>query len=121
MDKGIEILAIDDDPLMIRFLEKALSKLGVGFYASNQAQSGVETFREKSETVTIVLLDLSLSDQPWTKTVDQLLEIRKDVKIVISSGSIVEDQTYFVDKRIFAQLPKPFSIPELQKLIESTI
>ncbi len=119
MDKRIEILAMDDDPLMVRFLEKALSKLNVGFYSSNSAKAGVEIFNQKAEDISFVLLDLSLADQVWSKTVNDLIAIRKDVKIVISSGSIVEDQTHEVDERIFAHLPKPFSIPDLQKLFES--
>ncbi len=119
MDKRIEVLAMDDDPLMVRFLEKVLKKLDIGFYSAESAKSGVEIFSQKSETVTIVLLDLSLSDQGWSQTVDQLLAIRKDLKVVISSGSLVEDQAHEVDSRIFAHLPKPFSIPDLQKLIQS--
>lgn len=119
MDKRIEVLAMDDDPLIVRFLQKVLKKLDIGFYSAENAKSGVEIFSQKSEAITIVLLDLSLSDQPWNHTVDQLLAIRKDLKIVISSGSLIEDQTHKVDSRVFAHLPKPFSIPDLQKLIQS--
>ena len=121
MDKKIAILAMEDDPLMIRFLEKVLQKLDIAFHHAVTGHEGVELFKQKSGEITLVLLDLSLADQTWSKTVNELLAIRSDIKIVISSGSIVEDQGHETDPRIFAHLPKPFGIPDFQKLIQRVI
>ena len=121
MEKRIEILAMEDDPLMVRFLGIVLQKLDIAFHHAMTGHEGVELFKQKSDQIMLVLLDLSLADQSWSKTVDELLAIRSDIKIVISSGSIVEDEGHQNDPRIFDHLPKPFSIPDLQKLVQRVI
>jgi two-component system cell cycle sensor histidine kinase/response regulator CckA len=118
MEKKMEILAMDDDPLIVRFLEKALQKLNVVLHSASTGCAGIELLRQKKEEISMVLLDLSLSDKTWSDTADELQAIRSDIKIVISSGSMVEDQRHENDPRIYAHLPKPFSIPDLQKLIQ---
>lgn len=114
-----EILVLDDDPLIVRFLQKALERLGVVVHAASTAKEGIAIFKEKFSQISLVLLDLSLTDQTWSQTAMDLKSVRSDVKIVISSGSVIEDQTHESDSRIFSHLPKPFSIPELMKMIES--
>ncbi|MES2307785.1 MAG: response regulator [Verrucomicrobiota bacterium] len=118
MEKKVEILAMDDDPLIVRFLEKALQKLNVVLHTASTGAEGVEILKNKKDEISLVLLDLSLADMTWSQTANELQSIRSDIKIVISSGSIIEDQTHESDPRIYAHLPKPFTIPDLQKLIQ---
>ena len=118
MEKRVEILAMDDDPLIVRFLEKALQKLNVVLHTANSGAEGVEILKNKKDEISLVLLDLSLADMTWSQTASELQSIRSDIKIVISSGSIIDDQTHENDPRIYAHLPKPFTIPDLQKLIQ---
>lgn len=113
------VLLIDDDPLIVRFLEKALSRSGVSLDSALNATEGVNCFRQNPKRYRIIILDLSLADQSWRETVDQLKSIDPDARIVISSGSVIQDQSHENDSRIFAHLPKPFLLPDLLKHVES--
>ncbi len=111
------ILAIDDDPMLIRFLDRALNRFQCKLVSAGLATSGITLFREQYASINAVILDLSLEDQPWAETIRILKEVDPAVRIVISSGSLTSDSQP-EELGIFSILPKPFSLDDLVALIE---
>ena len=84
-------------------------------------RSGLARFKENAGDVNIVLLDMIMPKMPGRELLKQLLEIKPDVKVIISSG---HDEGHFDDpilRSAKGYLKKPFEIKVLEKAIRRVL
>ncbi len=120
-ETGLDSLLIVDDEAIIRNMVVRSLKDVCPVY---QAETGFEAlhFLTLHQEIQIVLLDLHMPGQHGLETLEQITNLRPDVKVVILTGFDTEISHELLEAdRIAALITKPFNPPELQKLVSGML
>ena len=116
---NVTILFIDDEQVILDVGTLMLEKLG---YKVLQAASGMkasQVFRDNTDEIGLVILDMKLPDELGTETCKRLRGIKSDVMVLHTSGLGITESGDILECGCDGFLPKPFKIDELSnKLID---
>jgi len=108
---GAQVLVVDDEPQMRKFVKIALSSRG---YRVLEAETVREALQQATAyTPEIVLLDLGLPDGDGIDVVRAIREWSKMPILVLSARGSEESKVLALDAGADDYLTKPFSVPEL--------
>ncbi len=117
------ILLIDDEPLILDFMTKALERAGYSILAESDGVAGIDCFQR--ENVDLVITDLVMPEKEGIQTIRELLAIRPDLKIIaISGGGVVPSDLYLgIAEKFGAKkvLNKPFLHNELLFAVQEVL
>jgi two-component system, OmpR family, KDP operon response regulator KdpE len=105
------ILAIDDEPQMLRFLRNSLASTEYRFYEAATGEAGIAA--TMSHRPDVILLDLGLPDLDGIEVTRRLREWTETPIIVLSARGQDQDKVAALDAGADDYLTKPFSLPEL--------
>ena len=80
------ILLVDDQPLMLSGARAVLEGLGYNVEDCLSAAQAMETFRDNPRGFDLVVADLTMPDMTGLDLARELLQIRPDLPVIISSG-----------------------------------
>ena len=112
-----KILIIDDDPVIVKYLEAVFSDNGYETCAASSTMEGLETVRK--EKPDLITLDLEMPDE-WGPRFYRKLRKQKDLKdipVIVISGI---DGDHAV-KDAIAFIRKPFDPERLIGIVRNTI
>ena len=93
--KGTEgtktVLVVDDERIVREVAQRALERAGFDVLSADDGQQAVEIFRQHSDEIDAVLLDLSLPLLPGERVLAEVRSIRNDVRVIITSGHAEEE------------------------------
>jgi two-component system KDP operon response regulator KdpE len=114
-----KVLAIDDEPLILRFLQYNLRLAGYEVYTAGTGGDGLSIMQ--STPLDLVLLDLGLPDMDGLETLRQLRR-QSDVPIIIITARD-DEESMVAGLNLGADdyLTKPFSGRALQARIEAVL
>jgi CheY-like chemotaxis protein len=104
------ILVVDDEEQVIRMQKRLLEPLGYKVTSMTSSLEALLAFRDSPNRFDIVVTDQTMPELTGTKLVGELLRIRPDLPIILTSGyanSVTETQ--IEELGIEAFLPKPIS------------
>ncbi len=116
------ILAVDDEPPVLRFLERALGRSGYSVDSVDSARDAIERLRR--EEYDLVLLDIKL---PGTSGIEVYRHIQRRTpavarRIVFITGDIIEaDTRKFLARTKARYIVKPFSAERLRKEVSRAL
>jgi len=115
-ESRIKLIAIDDDPAMLEFIEEALSQDGLEILTSTEASGGLElVLREEPE---IVLLDLFMPGIHGMELLDRIVEACPATDVVLLTGNYSTDSAVeAIRKGASDYLTKPVSANDLRKRV----
>ncbi len=107
------ILIIDDEKEVLDTSRLALEHLGYKVLTANTGMEAISIVETAGEDIDLAILDIGLPDIVGDKVCQRIQELRPNIKVVVSTGYMVEDITD--DMKIKAQgfIQKPFSISEM--------
>jgi two-component system cell cycle sensor histidine kinase/response regulator CckA len=85
------VLVVDDEEVVRNFFRSALERYGYEPLLVADGQEAMRIFSESPDAFPIVLLDMVMPAMSGKDIVPLLLEMRPDVKIVVTSGQVEED------------------------------
>jgi two-component system cell cycle sensor histidine kinase/response regulator CckA len=108
------VLVIDDEETVRSVAKTILERVGFKVVTAASGADGIAAFREAEGRFGVVLLDMKLPLVSSHQVYEELLHIRPDVRVVLSSGYL-NDETIapFGDKGIAGYLQKPYRFEEL--------
>ena len=109
------ILAIDDEPQVLRFLRNSLASSDYTLYEAATGEAGIAAAASKRPDV--ILLDLGLPDIDGIEVTRRLREWTATPIIVLSARGQDSDKVAALDAGADDYLTKPFSFPELRARI----
>jgi PAS domain S-box-containing protein len=116
--RGERVLVVDDDPAVLRILDRALSQLGYAVTAVSSPLVARDRLREQPGHFRLLLTDLSMPEQSG---VDLALGVRAEwpgLPIVIVTGyGPTADQQLARSGGQFPVLSKPLALPELARTL----
>ena len=114
------VLAVDDDPAILRLLGSALSRAG---YQMFDAQSGKEalTILER-ERVDVIFTDLAMPGMPGLEFVRHVRERDADLPILVITGAPGMDSAIeSIDVGVFRYLTKPITPAEIVRAASDAV
>jgi|GEM_PF-613862 len=108
-------LIVDDEPIVRRLATRVFEALGFEVIVAEDGQQGVAAFEQHRDTVTGVLLDVTMPVMNGVEALERIRAIRPDVPAIISSGYDGDDViAALTDRHRLVFLPKPFRIKEVR-------
>jgi len=107
-----KILVVDDEPLIQKTIERALSKVGYEVMTSHDPESFLGALRK--DPADLLIVDLHLGGTDTRDLINNALQIAPGAKVLLISGSIPRmDEPYFLEK--------PFMIDELREKVREMV
>jgi PAS domain S-box-containing protein len=113
------VLVVDDEPRVLQFLEKGLTRLGYEVLTAESGRRACEIYSRKSADINCVLLDLIMPGLSGLETYARLKEINPGVRVILSSGyssGRIRREASEAGSPEF--LEKPFSLEELSQALQ---
>ena len=121
MNTSGNILVVDDEPSMLRYLQTLLE---VDSYCVSTASSGVEALAcvQREPAPDVVLLDLLMSDLDGLQTLEKLRQARSGLKVVmLSCVSDTRKVAQAIRLGAHDYLTKPFQKAELDAVLDDCL
>jgi len=116
------VLLVDDEELVRKVVSRMLTRLGFDVVAAQDGVEAVKLFRERSDEIVLVLLDLTMPRMGGEETFVELQRIREDVKVILSSGYVERDSTsQFAGRRLAGFIQKPYRLDPLRDRIREVL
>lgn len=116
------ILFIDDEESIIALAKKSLESLGYSVKCFNKSLEALKVFRHRPEDFDLVITDQIMPYMTGEKLAKELLKIRKDIPIIISSGhseNINEEKASKMGIKAF--IMKPYGIESLANTVADVL
>ncbi len=105
------ILVVDDEPLILKSIEKALSKIG---YEVRTAENREEFLKElESGRFSLLIFDLHMPDITRDEIVETSKKYNPEIKFMVVSGSEESAGFHFIRK--------PFRIDDLRQSVRDLL
>ena len=108
------ILVVDDEESIRALARLVLERSGVKVLTAEDGRKGVEIFRKHQDEISVVLLDMTMPHMGGEEAFDEIRKIRKDVRVILSSGYNEQQVTSnFAGKGLAGFIQKPYRPSEL--------
>ncbi len=116
------VLVIDDEDVVRRTAEVALKRYGYAVITAKTGLEGLEVFGQNNSEVGVIILDLTMPGIDGEETLRELRKIRRDVKVVLSSGyDEIETLRRFKVEGPDGFLQKPYTSASLAAKVSSML
>ena len=117
------ILYLDDEPMLVFLVTRALEKLGIASQGFSSADEALAAFGREPHAYTLVLTDLTMPGGMSGLDVAQaVLAIRPDAKVVIASGCIdPAEARRAAELGVHTVIQKPAKVGEMAQLVSGLL
>ncbi|MBN2297215.1 MAG: PAS domain S-box protein, partial [Deltaproteobacteria bacterium] len=116
------ILVVDDEKMVLDLCRSMVDHFGYNVLTASDGSEALKLFRMHKKEVDCVILDLTMPKKDGTLTFDELKRIRKDIKVIISSGYDEQEiGRRFHGKGISGIIKKPYQIDELRNVLKRVL
>lgn len=116
------ILAVDDDPAILGFLDHVLRGAGYRVLLADGGWRAIETYENSPEHIDLLLTDVIMPDLTGPVVAERLRSKQPDLQVLFISGYHDADMVQrFVKKRGFSLVPKPFTVEGLLRGVEESL
>ncbi|MCG8552642.1 MAG: PAS domain S-box protein [Desulfobacterales bacterium] len=115
LTKGTEtLLLIDDEEVILQVGQPMLESLGYKVMSATDGKTAVEIFRQLSDKIDLVILDVIMPGMSGGAIFDALKEINPQVQVLLASGYSLSGQAEEILARgCVGFIQKPFSLEQL--------
>jgi two-component system, cell cycle sensor histidine kinase and response regulator CckA len=112
------VLLIDDEPAVRVVTARLLRELGHQVITADSGRRALELFREQHDRIDLIVLDLTLPERSGEQILDDLLQVRSDVPVVITSGFQAADASQLLGRpNVIGFLEKPHTLSTLETIV----
>ncbi len=112
------ILIIDDEETIRELASMLLEELGYQVMVAVDGKDGVEVFEQHRNSITGVLLDMTMPHMNGEDCYSELRKINPGINVILSSGYSAEDATArFKGKGLAGFIQKPYLVDHFQKVV----
>ncbi len=116
------ILMVDDEVEILETGQEFLANYGYRVLTADTGERALEIFREQSEQIGLVILDLGMPGMGGERCLAELLELDPAAKIIVASGYSATDKVQKVmDQGAIGFIRKPYRFANMLKSIRSVL
>lgn len=109
------VLVVDDEASVRAIATRMLELFGFSVLVANDGREGVEMFRANKDTISVVILDMTMPHLNGEEAFHEIRRIRSDAQVLLVSGYDEQDAIdRFAGHGLAGFLQKPFSPIELR-------
>ena len=109
---------VDDEEIVREMAKNTLERYGYQVVLADSGPAAIDVCKSYPEKIALVVLDLSMPGMGGNETLPNLLRIRSNLKVVISSGySEAETMALFDGRSVAGFLHKPFTCDLLAETV----
>ncbi len=113
------ILFVDDDHNLRDIGQDMLQYYGYEVITADSGEKAIEIFRDQQDGIGLVVLDLIMPGMGGAKCMREILSLKPDAKIMISSGCLPDAAlTASIENGAAGYIEKPYSFDRLNREIE---
>ena len=110
-ENGKTILVIDDEELLVEISEMMLKRLGHNVFKAHSGSEGLKIFKANKNQIDLIISDMNMPEMDGQEVIAKLRKIDRNVKVLLSSGALLDSDEKDVIKRGFnGFLKKPYKI-----------
>jgi two-component system, cell cycle sensor histidine kinase and response regulator CckA len=118
----ITILAVDDNPEVLTFLEMVLQDAGYRVLRAEGGRNAVEVYESYGQPIDLLLTDVIMPDLTGPVVAQRIRARQPDLPVLFISGHHDADLLHrFVKQKGFALLPKPFTTESLLRGVNEAL
>jgi signal transduction histidine kinase len=119
---GVRILLADDEEMVRVLGQLILEQHGYEVVTAMDGDEAIAAFREHCDTLSLVLLDMTMPRKNGYEVAAAVRAIRRDMPIVLCSGyADVEARTRYADLQMDGFLKKPYRMNELIQVVQRVL
>jgi DNA-binding NtrC family response regulator len=116
MSQPLEILLLDDEPIVGKRLKPALTKIGCDVEVFEDPIAALERIKQKA--FHIVVTDIRMDEMDGMQILDQVLTLYPDTKVIMITGyAMIAVAREAMEKGAFDFIAKPFKPDDLRQVI----
>jgi CheY-like chemotaxis protein len=116
------ILLIDDDEMVVKIPEAMLKKIGCKILKANSGHEGLKLFQTYQNQIDLIICDMIMPKMNGFELGHKLREIDPCVKLLLSSGSLInEDEKDIANRGFDGLIKKPYKMNDLSGKIDKTL
>jgi CheY-like chemotaxis protein len=114
------VLVVDDEPALRKLAQAILQRSGYQVLMAEDGREAVEVFRQHSDTITAILLDMTMPVMSGEEAFRRIRKIRADVPILVSTGyGEVATRELFDSGTVVGFVQKPYTAARLCERIRT--
>jgi PAS domain S-box-containing protein len=112
------VLIVDDEEMVLKVCRAMVEHLGFSVLTAEDGIKAVEIFQARSSEIDCVLLDLSMPKKDGLATYEDIIRIKSDTKVILSSGFHEgEASNRFSAKGLAGFIQKPYRLATLRSTL----
>jgi PAS domain S-box-containing protein len=116
------ILLVDDEESVMEVTAQMIERLGYTVIKAHSGREAIERFRENSDRVSLVILDMIMPEMGGGEVFDELKRISRHVKVLLASGFSLQGQAREIMNRgCVGFIQKPFTMEDLSFKLKSVL
>lgn len=116
------VLLVDDEELVREMAATFLDDLGYQTITAADGKEALRLFKQHENELTCVLLDLTMPRMDGVSTFREMMRVRTDVPIILSSGYTEEDATHrLTDQELAGFIQKPYRLQNLRNELDRVL
>ncbi len=117
-----KVLVVDDEEVVRMVTEEILKSFGFEVLTAVDGRQGVDLYAKHAETITAVVLDMTMPNMNGEEAFREIRKIRGDARVLLVSGySEQEATTRFSGKGLAGFLQKPFKADDFRRKVRSVV
>ncbi|MCX8022209.1 MAG: response regulator [Syntrophorhabdaceae bacterium] len=120
--KEHKILVVDDEEVILEFINGLLSDNGVTVISSKDGYDALRVFEKENGDIDLVILDMIMPGMKGDQVLQEIKRIRPDTKVIISSGFMTEEQREILKEyKIDGYLDKPYRDRDVIEMVKKVL
>jgi PAS domain S-box-containing protein len=116
------ILIVDDEQAILLAVKELLEELGYNILTAQSGLKAIELYKKHSKDIKLVILDMIMPEMNGKETFVKLMEIDKNVCVLLSSGySVNVEAKTILNLGCRGFIQKPFKVSELSEKIRTVM
>ena len=116
------ILVIEDDESVLDALKRMLEHFGYSIIPASNGEKAIEIYPVEQERIDLVILALNMPGMGGRKCLERLLEIKPDLKTIITSGYSPATSVEDMNKNgTLVFIEKPYQLEDLLRIIRQVL
>lgn len=115
-----KILIVDDDAMIRKVLQNFLDLNQIESLTASDGQEALELYSGKADSIDLVILDLNMPGLNGQETFYRLLEMNKDIRVLLATGDIENKAIDAMkEKGLKYIIQKPLRFEKLKSILDT--
>jgi len=115
------ILVVDDDEMVLRYVSMTLRRQGYGVHLATSGHDGLRFFSEHPVDMSMILTDVVMPGLSGPQMVEQILAVNPALPVAFMTGTVAEAHLPRKQSKTYKLIHKPFTPQTLLETVRECL